>query len=125
MSACHHRAHIGNLSEGTNGKYRGSPGHSRAHDSHQPLPRSSAWLRHGDYPRIGGRMILFHRLKSLALWIFRRSEVERKLHDDVESFIELSADARIREGATPEEARRLARLEIGGVDQTKEHVRTY
>jgi putative ABC transport system permease protein len=70
-------------------------------------------------------MILFHRLKSLARWIFRRNEVEGQLHEDVESFIDLSAEARIREGVEPEEARRLARLEIGGVDQTKERVRAY
>jgi putative ABC transport system permease protein len=70
-------------------------------------------------------MIIIHRLRSLARWLFRRHEVERQLHDELESFIELSTNARMREGATPEEARRLARLELGGVEQTKERVRTY
>jgi len=70
-------------------------------------------------------MILFHRLKSLARWVFRRGEVERQLHDELESFIELTARDKIRDGVAPDEARRLARLELRGVDQTKERVRWY
>src|SRR5882672_3190291 len=70
-------------------------------------------------------MILFHRLKSLARWLFRRGEVESQLHDELESFIELTAEDKIRDGVAPDEARRLARLELGGIDQTKERVRWY
>src|SRR5512134_3196496 len=70
-------------------------------------------------------MILFHRLKSLARWVFRRGEVERELHDELESFIELAAKDTIRDGVAPDEARRLARLELRGVEQTKERVRWY
>jgi len=70
-------------------------------------------------------MIIFHRLKSLARWVFRRGEVERQLHDELESFIELTAKDKIRDGVAPDEARRLARLELRGVDQTKERVRWY
>jgi len=68
-------------------------------------------------------MIIFHRLRSLVRWAFRRTQVEKELESELNSFIELSAAEKIRDGATPEEARRLARLEIGGVDQTKERVR--
>jgi putative ABC transport system permease protein len=70
-------------------------------------------------------MIIFHRLKSFARWVFRRGEVERQLHDELESFIELTARDKIRDGVAPDEARRLARLELRGVDQTKERVRWY
>ena len=70
-------------------------------------------------------MIIFHRLKSFARWMFRRGEVERQLHDELESFVELAAKGKIRDGVAPDEARRLARLELGGVDQTKERVRWY
>ncbi len=70
-------------------------------------------------------MIIFHRLKSLARWVFRRGEVERQLHDELESFIELTARDKVRDGVAPDEARRLARLELRGVDQTKERVRWY
>ena len=70
-------------------------------------------------------MIIFHRLKSFARWMFRRVEVERRLHDELESFVELATKDKIRDGVAPDEARRLARLELGGVDQTKERVRWY
>ena len=70
-------------------------------------------------------MIIFHRLKSFARWVFRRGEVERQLHDELESFIDLTARDKIRDGVAPDEARRLARLELRGVDQTKERVRWY
>jgi hypothetical protein len=70
-------------------------------------------------------MIIFHRLKSFARWVFRRGEVERQLHDELESFIELTARDKIRDGVAPDEARRLARLELRGIDQTKERVRWY
>ena len=70
-------------------------------------------------------MILIHRLKSLARWVFRRGEVERELHGELESFIELAAKDKIRDGVAPDEARRLARLELRGVEQTKERVRGY
>jgi putative ABC transport system permease protein len=68
-------------------------------------------------------MTIFHRLRSVARWVFRRSQVERELRNELDSFIELSAADKIRDGANPEEARRLARLEIRGVEQTKERVR--
>jgi MacB-like periplasmic core domain len=70
-------------------------------------------------------MIILHRLKSFARWVFRRGEVERQLHDELESFIEFTARDKIRDGVAPDEARRLARLELRGVDQTKERVRWY
>ena len=55
-------------------------------------------------------MILLHRLKSLGRWVFRRGEVERQLHDELESFIDLTVKDKIRDGVAPDEARRLARL---------------
>src|SRR5262245_8147479 len=101
------------------------PAHTRRQETTRTRARPLESRHRRDFPSIGGRVILIHRLKSLACWIFRRQEMERRLNDELESFIELSAADRIREGVAHEEARRLARLEIGGVDQTKERVRTY
>ena len=42
----------------------------------------------------------------------------------VQAFVEMAAADHVRAGATPAEARRLARLQIGGVEQAKERVRT-
>jgi predicted permease len=56
-------------------------------------------------------------------WVFRRSKVERRLDDELRMFVEMSAAEKIRDGAPPMEARRQALLELGGMEQAKEHVR--
>ena len=70
-------------------------------------------------------MILLHRLRSIVQWMFRRTRAEQQLDDELRTFIELSAEDRIRAGVPPAEALRLARIELGGVEQVKERVRTY
>jgi putative ABC transport system permease protein len=57
-------------------------------------------------------------------WIARRDRAEQDLHDELQAFIDMAAADRIREGAAPAEARRLAALQLGGVEQAKERVRT-
>ena len=52
-----------------------------------------------------------------------RSRVERDLADDVASYLELLAEEKMRQGMSPEAARRAARVELGGVEQVKERVR--
>ena len=69
-------------------------------------------------------MTLLHRLKSVVRWIVRRDSVERDLNDELETFVDMAAAQSIRDGATPAEARRLAVLHLGGVEQAKERVRT-
>jgi predicted permease len=68
-------------------------------------------------------MILFHRLASMVAWIVRRDRAERRLDDEIRSFVEMATAERVREGVPVAEARRLALLELGGVDQVKERVR--
>ena len=68
-------------------------------------------------------MILFHRFKSLMRWVFRRSDIEADLTPELDSFVEMSAEARVRDGETLHEARRQARMELRGIEQTKERVR--
>jgi predicted permease len=60
----------------------------------------------------------------MCTWLFRRSAVERHLNDELQTFVEMSAAPRIRDGMAPDEARRLALLELGGMEQAKERVRT-
>jgi predicted permease len=69
-------------------------------------------------------MKLLHRLRSIVHWILHRSKAEQHLDDELQSFLEMSVTEKIAEGLPPAEARRLARLELGGVEQVKEHVRT-
>jgi predicted permease len=68
--------------------------------------------------------MLLHRLASIVRWILRRDRAETDLDDELRSFVEMAAADHVRNGATPEEARRLAMLQVGGVEQTKERVRT-
>ena len=69
-------------------------------------------------------MTLLHRLASMARWIVRRNKAETELDDELQTFVDMAAADYVRDGATPAEARRLARLQVGGVEQAKERVRT-
>ncbi|MGH9764993.1 MAG: ABC transporter permease, partial [Blastocatellia bacterium] len=55
--------------------------------------------------------------------LFRRTRVDRELSEEMSSYIEMLVARKIRDGASPEEARRMAMIEFGGVDQVKERVR--
>ncbi len=69
-------------------------------------------------------MTLLNRLASMLRWLFRRNTVERELHDELRTFIDMAAAAREDEGTLSAEARRLAAIELGGMEQVKERVRT-
>ena len=60
-----------------------------------------------------------------ALWrnLFRRPRVEQDLDRELHSYLDHLADEKVSSGLTPLEARRAARLELGGLDQVKEEVR--
>ena len=69
-------------------------------------------------------MTLLRRLVSVLRWIARRDNAEQDLHDELQSFVDMASADRIRRGEAPAEARRRAVIELGGVEQTKELVRT-
>jgi hypothetical protein len=62
---------------------------------------------------------LVFRLRSL----FRRNTVEAELDDELRFHFEQQVEKCIRSGMTREEARRQARLSVGGIDQVKEECR--
>jgi predicted permease len=55
--------------------------------------------------------------------LFRRSEVERELDEELRFHLEREVEENIRRGMSPEEARHTAMLSFGGVDQIKEECR--
>jgi putative ABC transport system permease protein len=55
--------------------------------------------------------------------LFRRENVERDLDAEVRAYLDQLAEEKIAAGMSPTEARRAARIELGGVDQVKEQVR--
>jgi predicted permease len=68
-------------------------------------------------------VILIYRLRSLFRWVFRRQETEQELSNELQDFIERSTAEKVVDGMPPEEARRLAGIELGGVAQVQEQVR--
>ena len=68
--------------------------------------------------------MFLNRLASIARWTFSRSKAEADMDDELHTFVDMAAADHVRDGATPAEARRLAMLQVGGVEQVKERVRT-
>lgn len=54
---------------------------------------------------------------------FGKQQSDRQLDDEVRSYVDLLAEEKMRQGMNPEEARRAARIELGGAEQVKEQVR--
>jgi len=68
-------------------------------------------------------MRLFSFVKSFFRSLFRKQQIDADLDAELRSTIALLADQKLREGLPPAEARRAARLELGGIEQVKENVR--
>ena len=63
------------------------------------------------------------RLASLGKTVFRRSQLEQEMAEELRFHIEERADHLIRTGMTRKEALRQARLEFGAVEAYKEECR--
>jgi|GEM_PF-1958420 len=63
------------------------------------------------------------RFRSMLRRLLRARSAEQALDDEVQSYLQHEIDARIRSGIAPQEARREALVEFGGVEQVKEVVR--
>jgi putative ABC transport system permease protein len=68
-------------------------------------------------------MPILPRMASLFRNIFGKQRNEQNLDDEVHSFVDLLTEEKMRQGMTPEQARRSARIELGGIEQVKEDVR--
>ena len=68
-------------------------------------------------------------MRQLRAWLFRlkglftKTARERDLTDELESHLQMHIDDNICAGMSPQEARRVAVMKLGGVDQTKEAYR--
>ena len=63
-------------------------------------------------------------LKRIWKSLFQGNQVEGELDAEVNSYLEQLTEEKIGAGMSQEQARRVARLELGGVEQVKEHVRS-
>jgi predicted permease len=68
-------------------------------------------------------MTFLIRIRSLATNLFRKDRVEHDLDAEVSAYLGELIDEKIAAGMSPADARRAARLELGGVEQVKEQVR--
>ncbi len=55
--------------------------------------------------------------------IFRRSQVERDLEDELQYYLDMKIEENLAKGMSSEEARRTAFIALGGLDQKKEECR--
>ena len=64
-------------------------------------------------------MTLLHRLASVLRWLVHRDRRRTGLDDELRTFVEMSAAEKMRDGVPPAEARRLALLELGGIETSQ------
>ena len=64
------------------------------------------------------------RLISLLRNVFSRQKVEQDLDDELESSAEILTKEKLEAGLSYSQARREALIELGGIDQVKEAVRS-
>lgn len=69
-------------------------------------------------------MPLLQRALSFCRTLLRSSRLERDLDDELEGVVQALTEKHLRAGLNPIEARRQALLELGGVEQVKEAVRS-
>ncbi len=68
-------------------------------------------------------MSLPRRARALLKLVFNRQSVETDLDAEVQSFYRITVDRYVEQGHSEEEARRLAHLQLGHIEQVKEEVR--
>jgi len=68
-------------------------------------------------------MNIFRNVTAGLKELMRRNKSESELSEELKAYVQDAAEAKVRAGATPEEALRSARLEVGGIETVKHQVR--
>ena len=68
-------------------------------------------------------MPLIPRLTSLWRNLFHKDRVDQECSEEIQAYLDMLTEAKLRQGLSPQEARRNALLELGGVEQVEERVR--
>jgi predicted permease len=66
---------------------------------------------------------LIPRLNSLWRNLFHKDRVDQEFTEEIQAYLDMVTEENIRQGFTPQEARRNALVEVGGVEQVQERVR--
>ncbi len=67
---------------------------------------------------------MLRRYIALFRNLFRRSTVDRELDEELRSTMDILIREHVRQGIPPGEAHRQAMIELGGVEQVKEGIRS-
>ena len=68
-------------------------------------------------------------MRGIRAWFYRfiglfnKDRLEKEMAEEIESNLQMHIEENLRQGMTPEEARRVALIRLGGIDRTKEHYR--
>jgi putative ABC transport system permease protein len=68
-------------------------------------------------------MPVLAQMNSLVRNLLRKPRIEKELDEEISSHVDLLTDEKIKEGMNSQDARRAARIELGGVEQIKENAR--
>jgi hypothetical protein len=68
---------------------------------------------------------LLRRLASIVRWLLHRNRAGQDLNDELQTFVDMAAADRMRDGTAPADAGRTAVIDLAGVEQTKERVRSF
>src|SRR5262245_12985245 len=68
-------------------------------------------------------MPILPRLSSLWRNLFHKTRKDQELAEEIDAYLEMLIEQKIKEGIDPAEARRAALIELGGKEQVKEKVR--
>jgi putative ABC transport system permease protein len=66
---------------------------------------------------------LIPRLTSLCRNLFHKDRVDQEFTEEIQAYLDMLTETKIKQGLTPREARRNALVELGGVEQVHEKVR--
>jgi putative ABC transport system permease protein len=66
---------------------------------------------------------LIPRLIRLCRNLFHKDRVDQEFSEEIQAYLDMVTEAKLREGLSPREARRNALVELGGVEQVEERVR--
>jgi putative ABC transport system permease protein len=66
---------------------------------------------------------LIPRLTSLWRNLFHKDRVDHECSEEIQAYLDLLTEAKLRQGLSPQAARRNALLELGGLEQVEERVR--
>ena len=63
------------------------------------------------------------RLTSLWRNLFHKEKVDQEFSEEIQAYLDMLTEENLRQGQSPQEARRNALIELGGVEQVEERVR--